>query len=143
MTRRSPSWAKAPTVPPSKPRSPERALGARVTLPGHVADPSSWYRRARCVAIASASESFGLTAAEALAHGLPVVTTDCGGPPEVLDFGRFGRIVGREDTAALAAALSETVQAPGDPLPRLRRAETFALPTIYREYRAIVDALGS
>ncbi len=116
-------------------------LEARVTLPGHVEDPSDWYRRASCVVIASESESFGLTAAEALAFGLPVVTTDCGGPSEILERGRYGRIVPIGDIEAMAAALTSTLAAPGDPAPRLARAQAFALPVIAAAYAALADTL--
>ena len=117
-------------------------LAGRVELPGHVADLPAWYRRAACVVIASHSESFGLTALEALAHGTPVVATDCGGPSEILGHGRFGRIVPIGDDAAMAAALRATLAVPGDPGPRVARAEAFALPTIRAAYAALADRLG-
>ncbi len=117
-------------------------LADRVDLPGHVDDPAPWYRRASCLAITSGSESFGLTAAEALAHGLPVVTTDCGGPPEILAQGRYGRIVPVGDIAAIAHALSETIARPGDAAERRKRAEVFALGTIHRAYADLTDSLG-
>lgn len=117
-------------------------LGARVELPGHVHDLADWYRRAACVVIASESESFGLTALEALAHGTPVVTTDCGGPPEILGHGRFGRIVPVGDAPAMAAALRETLASPGDAASLKARAEAFALPTIRAAYAGLADGLG-
>lgn len=117
-------------------------LQARVDLPGHVADPSPWYRRAACVVITSETESFGLTAAEALAHGVPVVATDCGGPSEILETGRCGCIVPVGDVGALASAIGDALVTPGDPAPRRRRAEAFALPTIRDAYAALTDALA-
>ena len=112
----------------------------RVRLVGHVDDPSEWYRRAACVAITSSSESFGLTAAEAIGYGVPVVSTDCGGVPEVL--AGCGRVVPIGDIDALAAAISATLEAPGDPAPRLARAEAFSLGTIHAAYAALADSLG-
>ena len=114
-------------------------LGDRVTLPGHV-DPTPWYARASCVAIASGSESFGLTAAEALAHGVPVVSTRCGGPAEIL--GPYGRLVPVGDVAALADALTRTLAAPHDPIPLMTQAKDFALPAIRDAYRALADGLA-
>ena len=114
-------------------------LAERVILPGHV-DPEPWYARASCVAIASASESFGLTAAESLAHGVPVVSTRCGGPVEIL--GPYGRLVPVGDVAALADALTRTLAAPDDPAALMARAREFALPTIRDAYRALVDELA-
>ncbi len=119
------------------------ALGDRVRLAGHVDDPSPWYRQAACVAIASESESFGLTAAEALAHGVPVTTTDCGGPPEVLAGDpACGRVVKVGDVEALATALTATLAAPGDSAPRRARAAAFSPDTIHAAYAALADSLG-
>lgn len=113
----------------------------RVDLPGHAADPSPWYRRASCLVISSESESFGLTAAEALAYGTPVVSTDCGGPSEILAQGRYGRIVPVGDVVVLAEALTATLAESGDPADRRRRAEDFSIETIHRAYADLIDSL--
>ncbi len=115
-------------------------LEARAALPGHIADPAPWYRRAACLAVTSQSESFGLTVAEALAHGVPVVATDCGGPPEVLD--GLGRVVPVGDIAALGAALAAALAYPGNPAPRRARADTFALERVRDAYARLADSLG-
>jgi glycosyltransferase involved in cell wall biosynthesis len=116
-------------------------LGHRVLLTGYVDDPSLWYRRASCLAIASEKESFGLTAAEALTHGVPVVTTDCGGPPEILEGGRLGRIVPVGDVEAMAKALSATLETPGDDDARRARAADFTVDTIHRAYADLIGSL--
>ena len=70
-----------------------RELVARLGVPGHVqflgytreASLVDWYRRATLVVMPTvALEGFGLTAAEALACGTPVVGTPVGAIPEVL-----------------------------------------------------------
>ncbi len=114
-------------------------LERRAALPGHVAEPAPWYRRASCLAVTSRSESFGLTVAEALAHGVPVVATACGGPPEVL--GGLGRVVPIGDVAALGSALAAALVDPGDPALRRARAATFALERVHGAYARLADSL--
>jgi len=52
----------------------------------------------------SQSESFGLSALEALASGVPVVGTNAGGLPEVVRDGETGILCGVGDVPAMAAA---------------------------------------
>jgi glycosyltransferase involved in cell wall biosynthesis len=73
------------------------------------ADLDACYAAADLVVLASRGETYGMVLAEALAHGLPVVTTDVGGVREPLgvDAGLPvpGLLVPADDPAALAAAL--------------------------------------
>jgi glycosyltransferase involved in cell wall biosynthesis len=64
---------------------------------------------------------------EALAGGLPVVTTPVGGIPEVIADGRTGRLVPVRDARALAAAVGELLH--DGPLARelARRGREFIL----------------
>ena len=47
-----------------------------------------------------------------MALGKPVVATRVGGVPEVVEEGRSGRLVPRDDPAALASAVAGVVDAP-------------------------------
>lgn len=58
------------------------------------------------------SESFGVAVIEASACELPVVVTRAGGLPEVVEDGRTGLIVERDDPRALAQALARLVRDP-------------------------------
>ncbi len=113
-------------------------LGDRVTLAGYVREPWDYYRRASCFVLPSDSEPFGLVVVEALGNGLPVVSTDCDGPREILANGAHGSVVPRGNEDALAAALSRALAAPGDPLPRVERARYFSLERGLDEYEALI-----
>jgi glycosyltransferase involved in cell wall biosynthesis len=52
-----------------------------------------------------AYESFGLTIIEAMAFGVPVVTTDVGGMPEVLGGSNAGYVCSKDDPLEFAAAI--------------------------------------
>lgn len=114
----------------------------RIEFRGYVPEPWPAYREARMLALPSWTEAFGNVLVEALGHGLPVVATRCGGPEEVLDNGRFGRLVPPRDAAALAAAIDETLNDPGDPLPRRARAETFSIDCALDKFEALIAEIA-
>jgi glycosyltransferase involved in cell wall biosynthesis len=84
-----------------------------VVMPGFVANPIPIFRRAAAFVLASEYEGLGNVLVEALAAGVPVISTDCPfGPREVLDHGRFGKLVPVGDDKALAQAILETLSRP-------------------------------
>ncbi|MEM8719520.1 MAG: glycosyltransferase [Cyanobacteria bacterium P01_G01_bin.39] len=58
------------------------------------------------------SESFGVAVLEASACSLPVVVSDAGGLPEVVQDGMTGYITPKENVAATAAAIVKLIQSP-------------------------------
>jgi glycosyltransferase involved in cell wall biosynthesis len=56
--------------------------------------------------IPSLEEGFGIPAAEAMGCGVPVVASDAGGLPEVVEDGVTGRVVPKGDSEALADAIA-------------------------------------
>jgi glycosyltransferase involved in cell wall biosynthesis len=56
-------------------------------------------------------EGFGIVLIEALAAGLPVIASDVAACREVLDGGKYGRLVRPGDPRALAAAMKEEIHA--------------------------------
>ena len=112
-------------------------LGDRVAMPGYVPDPWRHFDQARCFVLPSTSEPFGLVLVEAMARGLDVVATDCHGPREILDGGRYGRLVPCGDAAALRDAMASALDAPADPAPRIERARDFDVTTAVEHYESL------
>lgn len=84
-------------------------LGARVKFLGERRDVRRLLAGADLLAQANVEpEPFGIVFAEALFAGVPVVTTNMGGAPEIID-NTCGRLVAPRDLEALAAALDELV----------------------------------
>ena len=109
-------------------------VGDKVLTPGAARNPAPYYRSADLFVLSSDREGFPLVVVEALACGLPVVSTDCrSGPAEILENGRYGRLAPVGDEGALAQAMSEALSARPDREALQRRAAAFA-PEIVAEH---------
>ncbi len=80
----------------------ELNLSGHVVFHGEVRDIPAFLARARLFVLPSQSEGISLTLLEAMARGLPVVTTRVGGNPEVVDAGVTGLLAPASDPVALA-----------------------------------------
>lgn len=87
-----------------------------VQMPGFVANPFAYLARCAVFVLSSRWEGLPGVLIEALACGAPVVSTDCpSGPREILEDGRWGRLVPVGDVEALAAAILATMAEPQHP----------------------------
>src|SRR5204863_4175581 len=100
----------------------ELGIAEQTTFLGWVpnSDLPAWYRAAAVSVIPSLEEGFGIPAAESMGCGVPVVASDAGGLPEVVENGVTGLVVPRGDSTALAIAIGSLL---ADPERRFRMGQ--------------------
>ncbi|MBD2078540.1 glycosyltransferase [Leptolyngbya sp. FACHB-17] len=117
-------------------------LDAEVALPGFTENPYAYLSRAAIFALSSRFEGFGNVVAEALACGVPVVSTDCpSGPAEILDYGKYGRLSPVGDAAAMTTAILTLLETPADRAALKRRSQLFERDRIVDQYVALIERL--
>ena len=71
----------------------ENGLENNVSLLGYKKNPYKYIKSSDLFICSSLSEGFSLVIGEAMALGIPVVSVDCPGPNELLDYGLYGKLV--------------------------------------------------
>jgi glycosyltransferase involved in cell wall biosynthesis len=111
-----------------------------IDLPGFQSNLYAWFARADLFVLSSAWEGSPNVLTEALALGIPSVATDCpSGPREVLADGRYGPLVPVGDSAALADAMRQTLDAP---LPADELKQAVSAYTQAASATAYLEAMG-
>jgi UDP-glucose:(heptosyl)LPS alpha-1,3-glucosyltransferase len=115
----------------------------RVRWLGLRPDLERWYVAADVLVLPTRYEPFGNVHLEALASGLPVVTTTAAGGAEVVEDGKSGAVIAPNDAGALAAAvtrlregnraaLAAAARAAAEPFTYARQALEFE--RLYRDF---------
>lgn len=109
-----------------------------VSLPGFQRNPYQFMQRSAVFALSSRREGLPGALIQALACGCSIVSTDCpSGPSEVLEGGRWGRLVPVGDIEALAAAL-EAALAEGGRSVDPAAIQPFRADVVLAQYRKIL-----
>ena len=118
----------------------ERAgIADDVAFLGYDPNPIRYMARADLFLLSSRFEGFPNVLLEALAAGCPVVSTDCpSGPFELLDGGRYGRLVPVGDPEAMAEAILESLDEPHDKAALEARAALFDFDCSVEAYRNVL-----
>ncbi|MSU54323.1 MAG: glycosyltransferase [Candidatus Staskawiczbacteria bacterium] len=121
------------------------ALGIQnnVSLIGFKDNPFAYMAKADVFVNSSIREGFGNSIVEAMALGLPVISTDCSGPAEII--GDSGIIVPQENVSALADAIIKVLE---DDISRKsilvkakQRSNNFLIETSVKNYEKLFDQL--
>jgi glycosyltransferase involved in cell wall biosynthesis len=127
-------------------RAAAMPCAARIHWLGQRDDMDAWYAAADALVLASAEEPFGRVVVEAMAHGVPVVAANAGGPAEIIEQGVSGMLVDEDTPAGWAAALESLLQ-PGARRERMieqarQRAGEFSLDRHVERMQALLSRMA-
>lgn len=120
----------------------ELAIESQIEFVGFVSDVATFLNGLDLLVVSSHTEGFSLAAAQAQACGLPVISTRCGGPEEIVADGETGILVPVADSGELCrairtlAASPETRSSMGERA-RLRVMERFSSKSMIDGYRRL------
>jgi N-acetyl-alpha-D-glucosaminyl L-malate synthase BshA len=114
-----------------------------VVFVGNVKNPMELLSAADVMILPSESESFGLAALEAMACGVPVISSNAGGLPELNRHGVSGLMSDVGDVSEMAKQVLYLIETP-DRLNKFKkqakeRSESFNLKTVLPQYEAIYE----
>jgi len=104
------------------------------------------YNKCDILLFPTVREGFGLAAAEAMACGLPVVTSNCSSLPELIDQGKGGYLCPPGDVAAFAECINLLADSKGlrkemGEYNRARVEQDFTLARMVSEYRTLFSEI--
>jgi len=115
-------------------------LDQDVSMPGFVENPYSYLKKSSIFVLSSAWEGFGNVLVEAMAAGIPVVSTDCpSGPAEILEGGNYGPLVPVGDASKLAKAVVAILKDPPASELLIRRAHDFTVEKAVEQYVDLIN----
>ena len=119
-------------------------VGPRVHFAGGLPPDGvrEWMWKANALVVSSAVETFGVVLVEALATGIPVISTRCGGPEDIVEAG-LGVLLERDDEEHLASAMvAVTGQSYPEDALRERAKARFGFEKVAQELLDVYATLG-
>jgi glycosyltransferase involved in cell wall biosynthesis len=118
-------------------------IGEDVRFKGYAGNIDKILPHYDALVVPSRGESFSLVTVEAMASGVPVVATRCGGPEEIIDDGRSGLLVNVCDYRGLAEAIEKMLDDPAYAKMLTVEAQEKAIKCFdaERQYRKIIDCI--
>lgn len=114
-------------------------LQTRVFMPGFVTNPFPIVKNAQVFVLSSVVEGLPNVLIQAMACGVPVVSTDCpSGPQEILEGGKWGYLVPVGDANSMASAILEQLSEAFPRLPVEKRARFFSVDRAVNAYDGLI-----
>lgn len=126
----------------------DRGLEDKVSLAGFQGNPWQFFSRADVFVLSSDYEGLPMVILEAMACGVPVVSTDCrSGPREILQDGRCGLLVPAGDEVALSKGIEQLLKNGAlrekFSLAGKERVREFAVSAIAAQYMNLIHEVAS
>ncbi|MCZ2207534.1 glycosyltransferase [Cylindrospermopsis raciborskii] len=114
-------------------------LECDVSLPGFVDNPFSYMKQSSVFVLSSRFEGMPNGMLQAMACGIPVVATDCpNGPREILEDGKWGRLVPVGDAEAMSKAILASLEGKTEIAPMEILESRFGLENIIDQYLSLI-----
>ena len=114
-------------------------IAQHVDLPGFKVNPFAYMSRSDVFVLSSRYEGFPNVLVQAMACGTPVVSTDCrSGPAEILDHGKWGKLVPVGGWRSMADAIIETLDKPVSGAHEVCRASSYSVETSVDRYLEVL-----
>ena len=119
-------------------------VSQHLDLPGFKANPFAYMSKSRIFVLSSLYEGLPTVLIEAMACGTPVVSTDCrSGPREILEDGKWGRLVPVGDWRSMAEAIMETLDNPIPSDQLISRASAFSADASIDRYLEVLTGISN
>lgn len=112
----------------------------RVIMPGFVKNPFAYMSKAKVFVLSSIYEGLPNVLLQAASLGVPIVATDCpSGPREILNDGKWGKLVGINDVSAMASAIKDGCAGKLTPIPKDQVKKKYSVYNIASKYLDILN----